>query len=606
MAPALSAKLAEASELLAQNRAADALVLLQPLAARHPREGALADLLGVVLYALRRFEQAAFYAQRAAGLAPGNADYATNLGLALDACGKRDAAQAAYEGAVRLVPTHARARLALANRALIGRRAAEAIVHCAAAHAAGWDAQVCMTYAGAILARGDVEGAAALTREALARFPGDATLWGGLAAALNYLDGDTVAESAAAHRRYGEILDRCRPRGVVFKHPPADDGERRLRVGIISSDLRTHSVSFFIEPFLEHHDRAAFDVFVYSTTQHPDAVTQRLRTHAHTWHDCGGMIDIEVARLVERDRCDVLVELGGHTINGQLTVMVYRPAPVQATYCGYPNTTGLSTVDWRIVDSLTDPPAGSPESLAARQRGVPDFDERCTEALWRLDPCFLCYRPPSDAPLPERLTRAGEAPTFGSFNANRKIGPGVIELWSQVLRASPGSRMLMKSAELKDAGVRERITEIFAACGVGQERLEFLEPTQGLREHLATYARVDVALDTAPYNGTTTTCEALHMGVPVVTLPGLTHASRVGVSLLTAVGAADLIASDRDAYVRLAVELANDTARLDALRASLRGALAASPLCDREGFARRFGGALREMWRRHCAAAGRG
>lgn len=603
MSPAIQSKLAQADALLRAGRAAEALALLQPLAARHPREAHVAGLLGVVFYELRRFEQAAFYAQRASDLAPDNADFASNLGLALDARHKFDAARAAFERAVRLNPAHPRARLALANRALADKRALDAIEHCAAAHAAGWDAQVCMTYAGAMMAQGDVARAAAFTRDALARFPGDATLWGGLAAALNYLHGDTVAESAAAHRRFGEILDRCRPAGLVIPHPPADDGERRLRVGLLSSDLRAHSVSFFIEPFLALHDRAAFDLCVYSTTRHPDEVTQRLRGHAHLWRDAAGMIDAEIAAQIGRDRCDVLVELGGHTFNSQLTVMAYRPAPVQVTYCGYPNTTGLSTIDWRIVDSLTDPPRDSPEAAAARAAGAPDFDERCTERLWRLDPCFLCYQPPANAPEPARLTPSGAPPTFGSFNANRKIGPGVIALWSRVLHASPGSRLLMKSFELRDQGVQERIAGVFESCGVARERIEFLGATQGLAEHLATYARVDVALDTTPYNGTTTTCEALHMGVPVVTLPGPTHASRVGVSLLTAIGAPDLIAPDEDGFVHLAVGLAHDSARLDALRASLRSGLAASALCDREGFARRFGQALRAMWRAHCAGA---
>jgi len=246
------------------------------------------------------------------------------------------------------------------------------------------------------------------------------------------------------------------------------------------------------------------------------------------------------------------------------------------------------------VDSFTDP-LGVPE-------GELGFDERATETLVRLDPCFLCYRPPPDAPLPFR-DPAFPGPIFGSFNATKKINRSVIALWARVLEATPGSRLLLKAFDLRDPAVPERITGRFADRGIDASRLIFLPATKGLAEHLAVYSRVDVGLDPLPYNGTTTTCEALWMGVPVVTLAGRTHAGRVGVSLLNNVGAPELVTQSEDEYVAAASRLAQDGARLAQYRATLRGMMAASPLCDAPGFAARLGDALRRMWSAHCDGA---
>jgi predicted O-linked N-acetylglucosamine transferase (SPINDLY family) len=598
------AKLIDAKARLDADQAEAARALLQPLVAKNPGDADAASLLSMALFRLRKYPQAEFYAGRAVSLRPRDASMLTNHALMLDAVGKRDSATALLERAVAIEPAHAEARLSLANRALEAHRTTEALAHCEAAMAGGWHPEVAISRGGALLAIGEMERAAEENRASLRRLPGNARLWGSLAATLNYLYGAPVDECAHAHREFGRILDRYKP-PATFAFRGTPDPDRRLKVGFVSDDLRTHSVSFFIEPFFALHDRERFEVHAISTTRHPDATSERLKAYVAEWHDCRDLIDIEMARLIERTGIDVLVDLAGHTGASSMTLFAYKPAPVQVTYCGYPNTTGLGTMDYRIVDSRTDP-AREARIGAALEPDHPDFDERCTERLVRLDPCFLCYQPPRDAPEPTRTPRgAGGGVTFGSFNANKKIGRGVIGLWSRVLAATPGSRLAMKTFELKDPAARDRILREFAACGIGEERVEFFDTTAGIAEHLARYAEVDLALDTLPYNGTTTTCEALWMGVPVVTTAGATHAARVGVSLLSTIGAPELIAATEDEYVRIASELARDSDRLASYRAGLRGMVAASPLCDRRAFCERFSDALRGMWRTRCEARGR-
>jgi predicted O-linked N-acetylglucosamine transferase (SPINDLY family) len=271
-------------------------------------------------------------------------------------------------------------------------------------------------------------------------------------------------------------------------------------------------------------------------------------------------------------------------------VLRLRPAPVQMTYIGYPNTTGLADADYRIVDSVTDP-AGAEAFV--------------TEKLLRLDPCFLCYLPPEGAPEPTTQRASESGVVFGSFNALFKIDDATLELWAQVLRAVPESTLLLKYFGLESAGVREDLLGRFRAAGVDGARIVLDGPGTSAREMMGAYARMDIALDTYPYHGTTTTCEALLMGVPVVTLQGRVCAARVGGSLLGAVGLSELVAEAPEEYVRIAARLAGDVGALARGRAALRERVLASPLCDIPGAAARLGHALRECWRAACASDGR-
>jgi predicted O-linked N-acetylglucosamine transferase (SPINDLY family) len=409
---------------------------------------------------------------------------------------------------------------------------------------------------------------------------------------LNYDGHLSAATLFDAHR----ALDERYGRAVFRPDAHANDrgAERRLRVGYVSPDFRSHSVAHFLEPLLRRHDRNAVEVFCYAEVNWPDARTECFKQLADHWLLTVGMSDEEVAERIRRDRIDILVDLAGHTASGhaaksRLLVFARKPAPVQMTWLGYPNTTGLKAIDYRMVDEVTDP--------------VGEADAFASETLVRLSGGFLCYGgddgPPAPGPVPSLTTGTV---TFGSFNSPPKLSPATLDAWAQVLARLPEARLLLKGKPFADAATRALYHDRLAERGVGPERVE-LAPWLPEQAHLALYDRLDIALDPFPYNGTTTTCQALWMGVPVVALRGDRHASRVGASLLTQIGLPELIADSIGAYVEIAVALAGDPARLADLRHSLRRRMLASSLCDAAGFARKTEHTYRTMWRRWCEAS---
>jgi len=349
-----------------------------------------------------------------------------------------------------------------------------------------------------------------------------------------------------------------------LSHPPG----RPLKVGYISPDFYRHSVSYFIHAALKHHDPTAVHVTCYSDVIVEDDKTKLFRSYAHEWRGISGRSDDEVAALIYDDAIDILVEITGHTGNNRLKVMALKPAPTIITWIGYPHTTGLSRVDYRIADELTDPP---------------DAPGLCTETLVYLPECFLCYTPPDNAP-PVTLAPACETygvPTFGCFNNLAKVSPMTVRIFCKVLQELPESRLFLKSKAFKCPDVQEKYRRIFNAHGIESHRVDLsgLQPQTG--SHLQMYSLVDVALDTAPYGGTTTTCECLYMGVPVVTLTGHgIHAQNVGASLLTAVQLGDCIATTEEEYAQKAAAMCRNKKRLAALRAGLRQRMERSVLCD--------------------------
>lgn len=450
------------------------------------------------------------------------------------------------------------------------------------------DADLRQKEAVALQALGRAEASAAAYREGIAACPDSLDLAEGYASCLNYLPGANAAETLAAHRRFGAILARgqptARPRAIG-----AADRARPPRIGILSTDLRTHSVGFFMRALLAHHDHQRQPLYCYSVTRAEDGFTDLLRAgmpagHWRTFAGAGGG-PAAIAEAVRADGVDILIELSGLTREHQLRVLLARPAPIQMTYCGYPNTTGMNVIDYRLVDSLTDP--------------VPEADRWCVERLVRLDPCFLCFTPPGEG-VAERSAAARAGPVvFGSFNALMKLNDAVLRTWAALLRRVPGSRLLIKAFGLQDPQVHDDLRARVLAAGIDADRVELLAPAKGTGDHLSTYGRVDIALDTFPYHGTTTTCEALYMGVPVVTRAGSTHGSRVGVSLLSALGLGELIASGEEDFIERCAALAADTSRRATLGDGLRGRLLASPLCDGPGFARRFDNAMDKVWAEH-------
>jgi predicted O-linked N-acetylglucosamine transferase (SPINDLY family) len=367
------------------------------------------------------------------------------------------------------------------------------------------------------------------------------------------------------------------------------DPDRRLRVAYLSGDFRYHSIAYFLHPLLSHHDPAGFEVFCYSDVEHPDPMTERLRRYSANWRDSSKWSDMELRAQLRADAIDIAIDLAGHTSKNRLRALAVRAAPVVATWLGYPGTTGLTTIDWRITDALADPP------------GAERF---YTEKLMRLDDGFLCYEALGDdvpAVAPAPALTAGYV-TFGCFNAPQKISPSTVRTWAAILAALPRSRLLMKGPALADPGLQNHFRKLFEAGGIDWDRVELREFAPTAAAHLRTYGEIDIALDPFPYNGTTTTCEAMWMGVPVVSLIGDRHAGRVGFDLLTRIGLPELAAPTTDAYVATAVSLAQDRDQLDRHRRTLRERMRASPLCNASRFTASFEQALRKRWADWCAS----
>lgn len=445
------------------------------------------------------------------------------------------------------------------------------------------DADVASTLSSVLLNLGRNGEALALLRAVLERDPGNVACLAALASATNYIS-DSREEGFRRHRALARVAEFSLPVIDPLSYDNSPDPERPIRIALLSFDFRAHSVAYFVEAILRHRDRSRYHITAYSTSAIEDEVTDRLRPLADDWKRHTSGAPRMLAREVFAGRTDVVVELGGLTGGSPLPALIPQVAPVQVTAIGYPNTTGFSTVHYRLVDSLTDPPGES--------------DACSTERLVRLDPCFLCFTP-RVLREPARIG-AGPEVVFASFNKITKYSDACLRTFAAVLRAVPGSRLLLKSPALHVASACELLKHRLLDAGAPGGSIEFAAKQEEELDHLAMYDRVDIALDSFPYNGTTTTCEALLMGVPVIALEGSTHAGRVGRSLLAAAGIPGLVARSRDEYVALAASIARDVAKLRASRSERAKQFLASPLCDGPAYASRWQDAIRSMWRLWC------
>lgn len=460
---------------------------------------------------------------------------------------------------------------------------------------------------------GDLEGAARCLEAALALAPGDARLWTKLgyahwelalvdeaiSAYRRAVECDPAAEPAGGNllfallhreespatclqeaRRWARVAIRNdAPRCISFDNSPAP--ERRLRIGYVSADLRTHAMAPFVEAMLAFHDRRGFEVVCYDGTRHSDEYSARLQSYETQWRATAQLDDTAFGAMVREDRIDILVDLSGHTGGNRLRAFAAGLAPIQVCNHGYPATTGLECFDWRLTDAANDPPG-----LAERFYSEP---------LYRLPDFSFCYRPAAPRPVSRE---PGGAFTFASLNNVRKITPRIVTLWSAILKRAPGARLLI--AGTPPGPARERILAQLVQAGIAPERLE----TQGWlaqRSYAQLHGRIDVALDTYPYNGSTTTFEALHHGVPVVTLSGTVFVSRHGRATLEALGAERFAADTDDGYIDAAASLAARPEEIPRLRSELHERMARSSIMDGRGYVARLEAAYRDMWQRWCA-----
>ncbi|WP_148219286.1 tetratricopeptide repeat protein [Azospirillum sp. B510] len=426
------------------------------------------------------------------------------------------------------------------------------------------------------------EALAALDR-ALRLSPGADSLHSARLFLMQYDPAPAMPRIAQAHADWGARYPD-RPAAPVAAPSP------RLRVGYVSADFRAHPVGYFLEPVLAAHDRGGIEAICYSNTANPDAVTARLRGLADGWVDCAGLDDAALLERIRADGIHILVDLAGHTLGNRLGVFARRAAPVQVTWAGYVGTTGLPAMDYLISD-----PRQSPEGA----------DGWAIEGIVRMPDAYVPWVPPADAPAVAPLPMiARGAPTFGCLNALPKLNAPVAALWSRLLAAVPGARLLLRTPGLDDPALRARTLALFEAAGADPARIE-LRGAAPHAEFLATYGEIDVALDPFPYSGGLTTLEALWMGVPVVTLGGDRFCARHSVTHLTSAGLPALAVEGEEAYVAMAAALVSDPDGLASIRGRLRDRLATSPALDGVRFTRALEAAFGAMWQRAAAGQGR-
>ncbi|MBC8109040.1 MAG: tetratricopeptide repeat protein [Anaerolineae bacterium] len=541
-----------AIELRKSRRLDEATSVADRAAELFPESAAPLRVKASVLRLQRRLPEAVDVLRRAVAIAPADSHLMFTLADVLDNSARYNEAVDAFATAVRLDPNSINARCGLA---------------------------------GALGHLGRLSDANANFAEASRLRPAEPTLFSNVLFGMLFDPDVTPAALEKAHgqwwERFGRPLASSRQRHANDRSP-----DRVLRVGYVSPNFREHPIAFFIEPVLAAHRADQVHAICYSDVLKHDATTARIRSRAHGWRETANLDDAALDQLIRQDRIDILVDLTQHMARNRLTLFARKPAPVQVCYLGYPYSTGLETIDYRLSDAHLDPPgaiAPGPEEVALLES-------------------YFCYRPPDDAPdvnpeLPSRA-RVG-AVTFGSMNQMMKINPQTLDAWVRVMRSIDGSRLLVKSQGLSDLLAHEPMLTELRRRGI--ERVE-LAGNSPLAEAMGQMScNVDIALDTFPYPGGTTSCHLLWAGVPVVTLEGALPIHRLGATVLRTIGLGELVARDIDDFVQIAIDLANDEPRRVELRATLRDRMRTSPLMDPARFVRKLESLYRQMWQRWIA-----
>ena len=577
--------------------------------------------LATILHEQGKLDEAGQCYRRALELKGDDADVHNNLGMLLAAGGALVEAESHYRQAVQINPKFAAAYNNLAVILADQGRHAEAAACCrkaldaapdfapvysnlarslqnlgqiddaieAARRAVELDPNLAGAYCNLGMCqqeRGQIDDAIAAYRAGLAIDPDDWKQHANLIYALNYqaaFDPQTVFdEHREWGRRHADPLT-----AEIPPHPNDRTPRRRLRIGYVSGHFRSHAVAVFAEPVLAAHDHQQFEIFCYSNCPLSDETTRRFHASADHWREIFAANDQAVSEAIRRDSIDILVDLNGHINGNRLLVFARKPAPIQVTYIGYQNTTGMSAIDYRLTDDHADPPGTT--------------DRYYTEKLVRLPRSFFCYRPDPTAPPTARLPALDRGlVTFGSFSQFSKVTPDVLAAWAELLRAVDKSRLVLLAHATP--WLEHYVAESFERHGVDAGRVE-LTSQRPHQQYLALISQVDLALDPFPFNGHTTTCDCLWQGVPVVMMAGRTYASRFGSTALVNLGLGDLIADTTTQYVEIAARLAGDLQRLTDLRAGLRSRMTESPLLDAQGFTRHLEAAYREMWAMWCGGS---
>ena len=593
----LAKAFAAAQQHHAKREFEDAKIIYQLILDTQPDHADAMFYIGAAMHLAGDTAQGVEQMKRAAQLNPRSVAYNYNLGLVYEAIGDMPAAVACYRQVIandRGGQWHCTLAKQLTDAGQLDDAiefAREALT-LLAPHARG------IAYnqlANALTLKGELTEAIANFQIAISLEVENAMMNSNYVFALNYGGQPDLTAIFQEHKKFGDKFESFVPR--MYVNPlqakagasAFTNSKRRLRIGYVSPDFNDHAVGKFIEPVLAAHDINKFELFCYYNKPRVDDATKRMQSAVANWRMTADMSDDELARMIQADAIDILVDLSGHTGLNRLLVFARKPAPIQVTWIGYPNTTGLSTMDYRITDAFADP-IGATEALH-------------TEKLVRMPECFSCFKPPSNAPHVSTLPAVARGTiTFGSFNNFAKITPEVMRVWIAILARVPGSRLVLKNWCLDNDRMKTFMLEAFTRCGATTGQVELWNPNTSNVDHLNCYNSIDIGLDPFPYNGTTTTCDALWMGVPVITLAGVSHVGRVGVSQMSNLGLQELIARDTDHYVDIAVALATDVPRLAALRGGMRVRVSASPLMDAPRLTKNLETAYDNMWSVYLSA----
>jgi len=546
------------------------------------------QLLGILKIQMNETAAGAEILGRVMEPKPGSAEHQMNFAMTLKRIGRVGAAIEMYRRAVEIKPDYVEAWYNLGNALKDAGKVDEATAAYERAVAMRPDfTQAMANLASVLKSVGRVDEGIDLHRRSLCIQPDDAITHSALIFAMHY---QTGADAVAIYRELRRWNDRhARPLAQFARpHDNDRDPERRLRIGYVSGDFRDHVAGQNILPLLGNHDDAQVEVFCYSNLNREDAITPRFRKYAHHWREVWQLNDAQLADQIRDDGIDILVDLSVHTTGNRLKAFAHKPAPVQATFAGYPGSTGMDAMDYRLTDPYLDPPESS--------------DEFYSETSLRLPSSFWCYDPLfSDVAVnPPPAQRRGFI-TFGCLCNYSKVNAEVVGLWMEILKRVDRSRLMILCPE---GSHRTALLKSFEKDGIAPDRIELVGP-RARQEYIQLYHQIDLGLDTLPYNGHSTSLDSYWMGVPVVTLVGKTVVGRAGVSQLTNLGLTELIADTSQKYIEIAVRLARDLSRLTKLRRTLRDRMRASPLMDAIGFARGIEGAYRQMWRAWCATGGK-
>lgn len=564
-------------------RLAEAEAIYRQILSVQPHHSDSLHLLGMTAFQSGRPEIALPLVEQAILLNPNAAIYRNNYGQVLERLGKAEEAAAEYRTAIALDPNYAEPHNNLGNYHE-RKEAFTAAIECylAAIRINPRYAEARTNLGNVFKEQGDIDSAITLYREAIALKHNMSVLDSNLLLALHYQKTSTRASLAEEHRQWN--LRHALPLYPTPPiHPNRRDPERRLRIGYVSADFREHPVARFMQPILENHDRSHFELYAYSSVTKTDRVTTRLQRYSDTWRDASRLSDTELTEVVRKDEIDILVDLSAHTAGSRLLVFARKPAPVQVTYLAYCSTTGLDAIDYRLTDRYLDPLGVALDLYSEATEFLPD--------------CYWCYSAPEleIEPGPPPSERTGQV-TFGCLNNFCKVSPEVLRCWARILTATKDSTLLLY---VRPGEHRARVSRILEECGVNPNRAQFVG-RQSFAEYFATYNRIDIALDPFPFTGGTTSCDALWMGVPVITMTGETAVSRGGSSLLHNLRLDNLVTENEADYVQVASALASDSGERARLRTNLRRMMIQSPLMDAARFTRNLEAAYRRMWVAWC------